>query len=190
VSDELPTGPSLLAPGAPQPRLRGEQIARAVILPLVGVLMVVILVFYVLFQAIRVDGPSMAPTLLSDDRLLVTKGEKQLQRGDVIVVTAPEGGTDVELVKRVIGLPGDTVEVRNGIAYVNGQREPERGQQVFGRDSHTWDPVTVPSGRLYVMGDNRILSEDSRYLGTVAMSDVVGKVVFVFAPVDRIHVVD
>ena len=87
--------------------------------------------------------------------------------------------------KRVIGLPGDTVEIRGDVAYVNGVPEPHRGQMVDPGHAVTTPAVTVPPGEIYVMGDNRPLSEDSRYIGTVPLSGVKGTVVAIFAPIQR-----
>ena len=158
-------------------------------LPLLVIFCAVVLVFFVFYQPVRIDGPSMIPTLHTADRVLITRGAKAVQRGDVVVLIADEGGAPIELVKRVVGLPGDRVEVRGDVAYVNGTREPDRGQLVVGVDSTAWGAVTVPPGQLYVMGDNRAQSEDSRYIGTVPESGVMGTVVAVFAPIQRFRLV-
>jgi signal peptidase I len=131
VSDELYIGPTTLAPGPKEPRVSGERIAKVVVLPLLLLFAVVVLVFFVFFQAIRIDGPSMLPTLRSADRVLITRGVKSINRGDVVVLVADEGGIQTELVKRVIGLAGDVVEIRDDVAFVNGIREPARGQVVL-----------------------------------------------------------
>ena len=147
---------------------------------------VIVLVFFVLFQAVRIDGPSMLPTLRDADRVLITRNTQAVHRGDIVVLITGEGETRIELVKRVIGVAGDTVEIRNDVAFVNGVREPEYGQQVDEpRYTGSQVPLTVPSGQLYVMGDNRTLSEDSRYIGTVPLAGVVGRVVAIFAPIQR-----
>jgi len=187
VSDDLYIGPTVLGPGPREPRASGERVARLVLLPLLAMFGAIILVFFVLYQPVRIDGPSMLPTLRSADRVLITRGTHDVQRGDVVVLVASEGGQSIELVKRVIGVPGDVVEVKGDVAYVNGAREPDRGQRVSGLESLSWEPVTVPKGNLFVMGDNRAQSEDSRYIGTVPLSGVMGRVVAVFAPIQRLH---
>jgi signal peptidase I len=189
MSDDLYTGPSALEP-APKPRgLVARHLAQWVMLPLMLVLLAVILVFYVFFTSAVVDGESMMPTLRNSDYLLVTHGDAALQRGDVIVTKVLENTGPVELIKRVIALPGDTVEIRGDVAYVNGQQEPARGQFVVPQYSDNVGPYVVPAGYIYVMGDNRPISEDSRYLGPLPMSGLKGKAVFVFAPINRVRVI-
>jgi signal peptidase I len=168
----------------------GEQVARVVILPLLALFAIILLVFFVLYQAVRIDGPSMLPTLRDADRVLITRGAKSVQRGDVVVLIANEGGMRTELVKRVVGIAGDSIEIRNDVAFVNGSPEPANGQVVDApRYSISQVPIRVPPGQLYVMGDNRALSEDSRYIGTVPLSGVVGRVVAIFAPIQRARLV-
>jgi signal peptidase I len=188
VSDDLYIGPTTLAPGARSPS--GERIARLVILPLVALFTFVVLVFFVFFQAVSIDGPSMLPTLRSADRVLITRGAKAVHRGDVVVLVADEAGMKTELVKRVIAVAGDTVEIRSDTAIVNGVREPNYGQRIDASAySVSLPAMRVPAGQLYVMGDNRPLSEDSRYIGTVPLSGVMGRVVAVFAPIQRLRFV-
>jgi signal peptidase I len=169
--------------------MSGERVARIVVLPLLAVFATVVLVFFVFYQAVNIDGPSMLPTLRSADKVLITRGEHGVERGDVVVLIADEGGTRTEIVKRVIGTAGDTVEIREDIAYVNGSREPEAGQIIEVQHASSAAAVTVPRGQIYVMGDNRSLSEDSRYIGTVPLSGVIGRVVAVFAPIQRLQFV-
>jgi signal peptidase I len=167
-----------------------ERTAKYILLPLVVIFVAVVLVFFVFFAPVTIDGPSMLPTLRSADHVLITRGDKSVRRGDVVVLVADEGGVKTELVKRVIGLAGDSVEIRSDIAFVNGVQEPSRGQMVEApRFSISQPPVTVPPGQIYVMGDNRPLSEDSRYIGTVPQTGVMGRVVAVFAPVTRVQFV-
>ena len=127
--------------------------------------------------------------LPNGDYLLITHGAKTLHRGDIVVTGVLEKSGPVELVKRVIALPGDTIEIRRDTAYVNGKAEPDYGQIVMPQYSVSRGPYVVPTGYLYVMGDNRPVSEDSRYLGAVPLSGLKGQAVLVFAPVNRIRVV-
>ena len=158
-------------------------------MPLLVLFAAIVLVFFVLYQPVRIDGPSMDPTLRSEDRVLITRGAKALNRGDVVVLVADEGGVQTELVKRVIGLAGDSVEIRGDVAYVNGIPEPDRGQRVVPEAAISAPAVAVPRDQIYVMGDNRAESEDSRYIGTVPLSGVKGRVVVVFAPIQRLRLV-
>jgi signal peptidase I len=187
MSDELPIGPTVLAPGSKEPNGTRHRIATWMLLPFTLWLIGILLVFYVFFASALVDGSSMTPTLHGGDYLLVTHGNPSPQRGDIVVTEVDDGGVSVELVKRVIALPGDTVEILSDIAYVNGNPEPARGQVIDSRFTVSRPRITVPAGYVYVMGDNRPNSEDSRYLGPIPISGIMGKAVFVFAPIYRLR---
>jgi len=187
VSDDLYIGPSALEPAPKEPSLLARHLAQWVMLPFVFMLIALVLVFYVFFTSAVVDGESMLPTLRNGDYLLVTHGDPTPKRGDIVVTKVVESAGPVELVKRVIAVPGDTIEIRQDVAYVNGKPEPTRGQYVLPQYSVDVPPFTVPVGSLYVMGDNRPISEDSRYLGPVPTVGLKGRAVFVFAPLNRIR---
>ncbi len=130
---------------------------------------------------IRVDGESMEPTFVSGEYVMVNRLSYRLgapQRGDVIVFHFP-GNPQEEYIKRVIGLPGDDVLVRNGQVYINGQPLDESYIHVKMDYTGTWH---VPEGQLFVLGDNRNNSSDSHDWGTVPMSYVVGKAILVYWP--------
>jgi signal peptidase I len=187
--DDLYIGPTVLEPGPKEHSKLADLMARWVVVPLIVLLVAIVLVFYVFFSSAVVDGESMMPTLDNGDYLLITHGAKTLQRGDIIVTGVLEKSGPVELVKRVIALPGDTVEIKDDTAYVNGTVEPARGQVVLASYSVSRPPYVVPQGYIYVMGDNRPVSEDSRYLGPVPLSGLKGRAVAVFAPITRIKFV-
>jgi signal peptidase I len=187
MSDELPIGPTVLAPGPREPSGSRHRLAMWMLLPFMLWLVGILLVFYVFFSSAVVSGPSMEPTLRNSDYLLVTHGDSSPRRGDIVVTQVNENGVPVELVKRVIALPGDTVEVLSDVAYVNGAAEPARGQVINNRFVVSRPRVTVPAGQVYVMGDNRPNSEDSRYFGPIPISGIKGKAVFVFAPIYRLR---
>jgi signal peptidase I len=163
-----------------------HHLARWIVIPLFAWLVVIVLVFYVFFSSAVVDGRSMTPTLHSGDYLLITRGYKALHRGDVIVTHVDEAGRSVELVKRIIAIPGDTVEIRNDVAIVNGLTEPLRGQYVDPRFAVSRPEFVIPPDLVYVLGDNRPGSEDSRFLGPVPISGIVGRAVMVYAPLPRL----
>lgn len=151
------------------------------------------------FTPIVVDGASMEPTLQDENRMIVTKiGEPK--RFDVIVFHATE---DQDYVKRVIGLPGDRIEYKDDTLYINGTPydEPyldEAKQELTDREltnSFTLreTPVqsdVVPEGHLFVMGDNRRFSKDSRHIGAIPIEKVVGTTKIVFYPIQKIKVID
>ncbi len=156
---------------------------------------------YFLFAPIVVDGLSMMPTLKDQDRMIVNKFSYNIgepKRFDIIVFHAPEGK---DYIKRVIGLPGDTLEYKDDVLYINGKayKEPyldEYKKQVEDgplTGSFTLEEKigrkTVPKGELFVMGDNRRFSKDSRHIGTVPMSKVIGKTSVVYWPLKDAHIV-
>lgn len=150
---------------------------------LVGAALVIaLLVKTFLFQAFFIPSESMVPTLQVGDRVLVNKLSDDfggVHRGDVVVFEAPpaaRSGDIADLVKRVIGLPGDTVEARDdGAVYVNGRRLDEP-YLPSGTVTTNLPPTKVPAGHIFVMGDNRGASRDSRYFGPVKESTIVGRV--------------
>ncbi|MFE8699055.1 signal peptidase I [Cytobacillus sp. FJAT-54145] len=157
---------------------------------------------YFLFAPIVVDGLSMMPTLHDQDRMIVNKLSYKIgepERFDIIVFHAPE---NKDYIKRVIGLPGDRVEYKNDTLYVNGKAYEEpyldeyKSQVLDGplTDSFTLEdtPVaqeTVPEGHLFVMGDNRRFSKDSRHIGAVSMKEVLGNTSIIYWPIEDIRMV-
>jgi signal peptidase I len=141
-------------------------------------------------QTFYVPSGSMEPTLQVGDRILVDKLSYHLHgvgRGDIIVFRRPPRETaDLvpDLVKRVIGLPGDTVAGRDGNVYVNGKLLAQPWLRPGVRTA-PFGPVTVPPGQYFVMGDNRSVSYDSRDWGPVPASYIVGKVVLRIWPLSR-----
>lgn len=130
---------------------------------------------------VRVDGFSMLPTLEDGEFVLVSKVNYQfgsVERGDIIVFHFPLD-PEQELIKRVIGLPGDNIIVRNGIVSVNGQSLEEPYIAAAPAYSGEW---TVPDGQLFVMGDNRNDSSDSHSWGYLPYEKVVGKAVVIYWP--------
>ncbi len=141
------------------------------------------------FQAFYIPSESMETTLFERDRILVNKVSYRLHdvnRGDVVVFRRPDDqpGEIRDLIKRVIALPGETVEGRGSTIYIDGQLlvEPYLDGNSFG----DFGPVTVPEGELFMMGDNRDQSLDSRRFGTISEDRVVGRAFFLFFPFDRI----
>lgn len=124
----------------------------------------------------------MEPTLHDGQRLLVSKFSYRLQsplRGDIIVFRSPVSRGD-DLIKRVIATPGERVEVVNGLVYVNGKALEE--SYISRRDLSNLEPQRVPDGKVFVLGDNRPNSEDSRFFGVIAQDKIKGKAVVVWWP--------
>ena len=153
-------------------------------------IVIAVLINLFLAQATRVYGSSMEPNLHSDQRLVVEKLSYRLhepRRGDVVVLRLPERGPEL-LIKRVIALPGETIEVRDGQVMVDGVAlaEPYLSQQTRGQ----YGPVQVPAGHIFVMGDNRGASNDSRVFGPVEQSRIVGRAWVSYWPPGDVGIVD
>jgi len=137
-------------------------------------------------QGYKIPSGSMETTIMPDDRVFVNKFIYRFtepKRGDIVVFKYPVDPSK-DYVKRTIGLPGETLEMRNGIVYIDGKPldEPyltEQGTGDFG-------PVKIKAGHFFMMGDNRDNSEDSRYWGQLPRENIRGKVFLRFWPLDRI----
>ena len=130
---------------------------------------------------IRVESISMLPTLSPGNFVVVNKISYRLgdpARGDIVVFRLP-GDTSQRFIKRLVGLPGERVEIRAGNVYIDGRQIEEPYLQVSTRRGGTWD---VPEGAIFVMGDNRNNSSDSRVWGVVPLDNIVGKALFVYWP--------
>ena len=139
-------------------------------------------------QAFRVQGTSMLPMLEDGERIIVNKFVYRfhpIDRGDVVVFWYPKDPS-VSFIKRVIGMPDDTVELRNGVLYVNGQRLNEGYVLPGFRDDESYPPVTVKKGYYYVLGDHRNSSNDSRNWGEVPERYIYGKAFFRFWPLPKV----
>jgi signal peptidase I len=161
--------------------LRRQVVEWVLLIGLAVVIALVVKAF--LIQAFYIPTGSMEPTLDVNDRVLVNKLAYRLgdpERGDIIVFDAPrEARTDdvQELIKRVIGLPGETIESRDGRIYIDGQLLEEPYLTDVNRDNlgEPIAPIVIPEGQYFVMGDNRSNSQDSRFFGTISEDDIVGR---------------
>jgi signal peptidase I len=187
-------------------RRGGPRVARGRVALRLGAVAVVAVIAAVLLRSFVVasyyiPSASMEPTLhgcsgCNNDHILVDKLSYKLHsvhRGDVIVFDRPATADSVTnekvLIKRVVGLPGDVLTDRDGIVYLNGQAlaEPYVNPACKGTQSFPSEPVTVPKGDIYVMGDNRCDSLDSRSFGAVPESLIVGRAFIIIWPLGRLH---
>jgi signal peptidase I len=185
------------------PTRRRVLLQAAVVVALAVVIAIVLRTFVV--GTYLIPSGSMEPTLRINDRILVDKLSYHLHgihRGDIVVFSTPPaencGGPRVaDLVKRVIGLPGETVSLSDGQVYIDGKLLAEpwfatgtEPPTTPGPSSELYalrHPFKVPADHVYVMGDNRTVSCDSRYWGPIIESSIVGKVDLRFWPLSRIH---
>jgi signal peptidase I len=138
---------------------------------------------------VRVDGSSMIPTLHNGEFVLVNRlayRTGEMQRGDIIVFRSTNEA-DLDLIKRIIGLPGDDVLVQNGQVFVNGQPLSEPYIAAPPRYSGEW---RVPEGNIFVLGDNRNDSSDSHQWGMLPVGNVIGKAVLIYWPPPEWNLID
>ncbi len=148
-------------------------------------LALVIIVF--LYQPVKVEGTSMAPLLSDQERIFINKFVyrfESIHRGDVVVFWYPLDKSK-SFIKRVVALPGETIEIKRGIVYVNGQVVSEPYVPPRYSDLSDYNLTRVPEGAYFVMGDHRISSNDSRMFGPVPRQFIYGRAVFAYWPVDH-----
>jgi signal peptidase I len=190
VTDE--NVPQLAPDGIPEDAIsdrRSRRLASYLLIPLASVLTALILLFYVFFQTGTVNGASMEPTLLDHDYMLITRGLIAPKRGDIVTVKVIFKGVPQEWVKRIVAIGGDRVDVAGDDILVNGKPESFPHSVITSGYRTPALTVTVPRGHVFLAGDNRAVSEDSRYVGTLPVTAIVGKVVAVYAPITRIRAI-
>ena len=146
---------------------------------------VVIIIF--LYQPVKVEGTSMAPLISDQERIFINKlvyRFEPISRGDVVVFWYPNDRTK-SFIKRVVGLPGETVEIRQGQVFVNEKRLEEPYILPEYLDSNNYPAFRVPAREYFVMGDHRDSSNDSRMFGPVRAEYIYGKAVFAYWPMDH-----
>jgi signal peptidase I len=218
IDNPEPYGPAAVQPvsGNSQPPSRSHKresfssMASTIAVLLIAPLIALFLTSFI-FQSYQVDGPSMQTTLFNNDRLLVWKLPKTWaritghlyvpNRGDVVIFVErglsgfdePSGGK--QLIKRVIGLPGERIVIKDNVATVYNKEHPDGFSPdqtlPYGtviKDTASNVDLTVPKDTIYVMGDNRAESMDSRTFGPVAVNDIVGKLVLRVWPIDEAKV--
>ena len=167
--------------------IEASELARA-LRQLLEVFLITLILFFTLravFINFRISGTSMEPTLSDGEYVFVYRmayWQGHPQRGDIIVFRYPLNPRRT-LIKRVIGLPGETVAIQDGRVYINGQPLPE--PYILASPTYTAAPVTVGPDEVYVLGDNRNNSNDFHSWGVLKQNLIVGKAVWRFWPLDR-----
>lgn len=157
----------------------------------IGSLFIVTYLFIV--QPNQIRGASMEPTFYSGEYILTSKITykfRPIQRGDVVVFQSPKN-PDIDYIKRIIALPGDTIMLKEGEVYINDFITDE---QYISAKSSLWDsgymkeglPIQIPKDEIFVMGDNRPRSSDSREFGPVHIDTIIGQVFFRYFPTSKI----
>lgn len=152
------------------------------ILPYILIVLLVILIRTFIITPVRVDGDSMKKTLNDGDILLLYKLGK-IDRFDIIVLNEE----NEKIIKRVIGLPGDTVAIKKNKIYINDEEIEDK--YAYGTTSE-YAKVTLKEDEYFILGDNRLISKDSRYFGAISEEKIKGKVIFRLFPFNKIGRVD
>jgi signal peptidase I len=178
MDDEFPSSPEGKPPAPASPGLGRTlwRLLREILETFVPAILIALLINVFIGQATRVEGKSMEPTLHTNQRLVVEKVSYHLHgpnRFDVVVLKMPSQGGEL-LIKRVVGLPGETVEFHDGQVFINGKPLDE---PFVGGDTRPGQAgaVTVPPLHVFVLGDNRDHSNDSRSFGPVPIEHIVGR---------------
>ena len=155
--------------------------------------LIAIVVILFLYQPVKVEGTSMMPSLQNDERIFINKfvyrfGISDIGRGDTVVFLYP-GDPTKSYIKRVIGIPGDTIEIDNGKVIVNKKPIAEPYVAEDNRDQMTMPFKIVPPDQYFVLGDHRSSSNDSRSWGWVPRQNIYGKAVFVYWPLEDLGAV-
>jgi signal peptidase I len=184
--DELESNPDPLSPNRGEELfLKGLRFIREILETVVPAVMIALLINLFMAQATRVYGQSMEPSLHTNQRLIVEKLSYHLhppRRGDVVVLKLNHDNSEL-LIKRVIGLPGEEIAIKEGRVFINGTplEEPYLDQFTAGQMA----PQMVPPLYVFVLGDNRGFSNDSRSFGMVDFSDIVGRAWFSYWPLEQ-----
>ena len=188
--DEINASEAVSSPASPAPKVRS--IAGALLHWLRDLLFSVVLAIIVilfLYQPVKVEGTSMMPTLDDQERIFINKFVyrfhfERIDRGDTVVFWFPHDPTK-SYIKRVIGVPGDRIEVRDGTVIVNGQPLEEDYVPSEYRDQSEMPSTTIGPDEYFVLGDHRSSSNDSRTWGMVPRRYIYGKAVFIYWPLEK-----
>ncbi len=162
------------------------------------VVLVVAITIALLFRHTVVSGTSMLNTLHDGDRLIISNLFYQPEAGDIVVFDGKNNGYDGDsaIIKRIIAVEGDTVEIKDGVVFVNGNTLDESEYVLWDLEGEVngsryyptiddMDLITVPEGEIFVLGDNRGNSKDSRTVGTIDVDAIIGKVLFRFYSAEK-----
>ena len=141
------------------------------LIPYILIIIIIIIIRTYIITPVRVDGSSMRQTLEDGNILLLYKMAK-INRYDIVVLD--EEYDNEIIIKRIIGLPGETVEIKNNKIYINDKKIED--EYAYG-DTGDYEKITLEDDEYFILGDNRLISKDSRYFGPIKESDLMGKVV-------------
>jgi signal peptidase I len=169
------------------PRRGMNNVLKAWIRDLVVALGIAGFVIIFLYQPVKVEGTSMLPGLEDQERIFINKFVyrfESIERGDVVVFRYPKDPTK-SYIKRVVGVPGDKIRIRDGAVYLNGVKLDESYVPSWYLDGRSYPESIMGPHTFFLMGDHRNMSSDSREFGPVDESYIFGKAVFVYWPMER-----
>lgn len=150
-------------------------------IPYIIIIVSVVLIRTFIITPVRVDGESMLPSFENGEIVMLSKIPREYKRMEVVVFYH----NDERLIKRVIGLPGEKVHIKDNVIYINGEAISDYDSNVL-TDDYNLD-ITIPEGYYFLLGDNRYGSLDSRIIGLVSEEDIKGKIVFRIFPFNKIQ---
>lgn len=187
--DEVASNPEVAGAGLPPANSRRRFFdARYWLRDLVLSVLLAFIVIVFLYQPVQVEGTSMMPLLSNHERIFINKFVyrfEPIRRGDIVVFRYPLDMSK-SYIKRVVGLPGEWISIREGRVFVSGKPLIEPYVPPGYLDRQTYQPVYVEPNHYYVLGDHRESSNDSRVWGTVDRNDIYGKAVFVYWPFSQL----
>ena len=154
------------------------------LIPYIAIIIFIIIIRMYIITPVRVDGTSMHQTLADGDILLLYK-MAQYDRYDIVVLD--EEYDDEIIIKRIIGLPGETVEIKDNKIYID---EVEINDDYAYGETSDYEKITLDDGEYFILGDNRLISKDSRYFGPVKKDDLMGEAVFRLWPFSSFGLID
>ncbi len=154
------------------------------LIPYIAIIILIIIVRIYIITPVRVDGASMNQTLNDGDILLLYKMAK-IDRFDVVVLD--EEYDNEIIVKRIIGLPGETIEIKDNKIYIDNVEMPD--EYAYG-DTSDYEKTTLGEDEYFILGDNRLISKDSRYFGPIKKSEIMGEAVFRLWPFSDFGLID
>lgn len=151
------------------------------LLPYIIIIIVVIIIRTFIFTPVVVNGPSMMNTLHNGDVMILDKIGMKLggiKRFDIVIIQTGK----TKIIKRVIGMPGETISYKNNKLYINGKEVSDNHSNEI---TYDFEEIKIPDGEYYVLGDNRTDSVDSRILGTIPKNEILGHATFIIYPFNR-----
>lgn len=188
TENEVPTSQNTEAPVGPPGLGRRFLEARYWLRDLILSLLLAFIVIVFLYQPVQVEGTSMMPRLTNHERIFINKFVyrfEPIQRGDIVVFWYPLDPTK-SYIKRVVGLPGEALSIRDGRVYVNGMELDHQYVPASYLDHQNYPVTRIEPNHYFVLGDHRESSNDSRVWGSVDRKYIYGKAVFVYWPVSQI----